>query len=101
MAKYTGLLARLVVISVLIVAGVLASNLVGVTKADGNAASGNEEYMVIGRNNTSDEVFSNADRLAQLLNDYAKQGWKVRAAATLGNYNIILARPASGSASDN
>jgi hypothetical protein len=50
---------------------------------------------VIGRDKTPEAVFYDAASLEKVLNDYAKQGWKVRAAATLQNSNIILARQAS------
>ena len=40
--------------------------------------------------NVAEDTFSDASKLEKVLNDNAKQGWKVRAVATLHNYTIIL-----------
>lgn len=62
-------------------------------KAGGGAAGANEEYKVLGRGTVADDdAISDARKLEKLLNDNAKEGWKVRAATTVGNYTIILAR---------
>jgi hypothetical protein len=64
-----------------------------IQKAGGsNAPSTFEEYKVLGRGTIDEKDYSDANRLEDLLNRYAKQGWKVRTAAVLGNYYIILAK---------
>lgn len=94
MTRHEGLIGRLAVLTIVAATALLFSQS-RLTNAGEEKASANEEYLVIGRDKTPDAVFYDAASLEKVLNDYAKQGWKVRAAATLQNSNIILARPAS------
>jgi hypothetical protein len=95
MATHERLIGRLVVFAIVAAAALLFSQN-RVTRAEEEKTTANEEYLVIGRDKNPETVFYDAASLEKVLNDYAKQGWKVRAAATLQNSNIILARPASG-----
>lgn len=96
MAKCENVLGRLAVVLVAVMAMVFLCNPNPVTVAEEDErATANEEYLVLGRNRTPEESFFNAAALENLLNTYAKQGWKVRAAATIENPYIILARPVS------
>ena len=86
MARFEKSFSRLAAALVIIAAAMFMSCDGSAKKAGGGATGANEEYKVF-----ADDAFRDANRLEKVLNDNAKQGWKVRAATTLGNYTIILA----------
>jgi hypothetical protein len=96
MAKHENVLGRLaVVLMALVTMGLLFSpNPITVAEEE-QRMTANEEYLVLGRDKTPEAVFYNATTLENLLNTHAKQGWKLRAAATMENPYLILARPTS------
>jgi hypothetical protein len=94
MAKYEKLLRRLAVVLAVVAVMALLFGHSGTTVANYQGTTTNEEYVVLGSNGGVDPPFPTAAGLQDLLNNYAQQGWKVRAAATLDSPYIILARPA-------
>ena len=91
MARFEKVLGRLAAVLVILAATIFMSCNGGATKGGGNATGANEEYKVLGRGTVpDDDAISDARKLEKLLNENAKQGWKVRAAAMLSNNCIIL-----------
>ena len=92
MARFEKSFGRLAAALLIVAAAVFMSCDGTARKAGGGAAGTNEEYKVLGRGTVADDVFTDAKSLEKVLNDNAKEGWKVRTGATLGNYYIILVR---------
>jgi hypothetical protein len=90
------MLSRLAIILTAVAAMTFLFSHKPIIAADEESVTTNEEYLVLGTNRPPETVFYNAASLQDLLNSQAKKGWKVRAAATIDNAYIILARPASG-----
>jgi hypothetical protein len=96
MASYTQVLGRFGAVLAIVVAAALLCSRNPITAAQEETMTTNEEYLVLGTNRpTPEPMFYSATALQEILNRYARQGWKVRAAATIDNSYVILARPAS------
>lgn len=93
MARFEKSLGRLAAALLVVAVAVFMSCESGAKKAGGGSATGtNEEYKVLDSRSVADGTFSDASKLEKMLNDNAKEGWKVRAIGMLHNTTIILAR---------
>ena len=93
MAKFEKSFGRLAGALLIVAAAIFISCDGTARKAGGDTAGANEEYKVLGRGTVDENAGSDGKSVEKLLNDNARQGWKVRTAATFGgNYYIILAK---------
>ena len=95
MARYEKVLGRLAIVLTAVAAMAFLFSHNPIIASDEENVTTNEEYLVLGTNRPPEPAFYTAATLQELLNTHAKQGWKVRAAATIDNAYVILARPAA------